>query len=71
MERYNVKNIDTSAKIKNASLCIAGSNPLVTNINSTSVKSDFLSIHHIFLPKTIATLNNKAPMIRKISFVSK
>ena len=61
----------TMARIKNASLWIDGSKPLVKSIKITSVNKARWSNHHKGQPKNMATPKKIAAKIKKISFVSK
>lgn len=59
------------AKIKKASLWIAGRRPLVKRIKIVKVKRARLSNHHKVQPKYIASPKRMAVKIKKISLVSK
>ena len=59
------------ARMKNASLCMAGSNPLVISMRIAMVKSVCGSNHNKSHPNIMASPNRTAAKIRNISLVSK
>lgn len=66
-----VKNSATTARIKKASLCMAGKSPLVIKTSIRIVKRDVGLIKDIFNPKNKATATTIVNKISKNSLMSK